>query len=201
MDNTLDKDGFTKRLNRYIQITGQVGGLLTRLGADKYLGLNLDKKSHALNLKRDLGEVKGPFMKIAQLLSMIPDAIPKEYANQLIELQSKAPSMGKFFVRRRMRNELGNHWNKKFIFFNEQASYAASLGQVHKGKLVNGELVACKLQYPDMLSTVKADLKQLEIILDLFEKYNKAIKTKKIHSEISQRLYEEIDYKKEIYNM
>ena len=176
MENTLDKDDFTKRLNRYIQITGQVGGLLTRLGADKYLGLNLDYKSHAINLKKNLGEVKGPFMKIAQLLSMIPDAIPKEYANQLIELQSKAPSMGKFFVRRRMKNELGENWNKNFKFFNENASYAASLGQVHKGKLKNGKLVACKLQYPNMLSTVKADLKQLKIILNLFENIIKLLK-------------------------
>ena len=92
MDNVLDKNKFSKRANRYIQLTGQVGGILTRLGANKFLGLNINKNKHALDLKKDLGEVKGPFMKIAQLLSMIPDALPIEYSNQLIQLQSHAPS-------------------------------------------------------------------------------------------------------------
>jgi len=201
MNNVLDKDKFSKRANRYVQITGQVGGILTRFGANRFLGLNINKDKHALNLKKDLGEIKGPFMKIAQLLSMIPDAIPKEYANELIKLQSHAPSMGNYFVRRRMRNELGEKWKNFFYSFDENAAFAASLGQIHKAKLKNKKLVACKLQYPDMFSAVKTDLTQLKIILDLFEKYNKAIKTKEILSEISQRLYEEIDYNKEINNI
>ena len=201
MDNVLDKNKFSKRANRYIQLTGQVGGILTRLGANKFLGLNINKNKHALDLKKGLGEVKGPFMKIAQLLSMIPDALPIEYSNQLIQLQSHAPSMGESFVRRRMVNELGENWKKFFLNFNTHASYAASLGQVHKAKLKNGDLVACKLQYPDMQSAVDADLNQFRIILNLFEKYNKAIKTKKIYLEIKDRLVEEIDYENEINNM
>ncbi len=201
MNNILDKDKFSKRANRYIQVTGQVSGILTRLGAKKFLGLNIDKNKHALNLKNDIGAVKGPFMKIAQLLSMIPDALPIEYSNQLIQLQSNAPSMGDSFVKRRMLNELGENWDKNFLEFNSSASYAASLGQVHKGKLKNGDIIACKLQYPDMESAVNVDLNQFQIILNLFEKYNKAIKTKKIFSEIKDRLVEEIDYENEINNM
>ena len=201
MNNILDKDKFSKRANRYIQVTGQVSGILTRLGAKKFLGLNIDKNKHALNLKNDIGAVKGPFMKIAQLLSMIPDALPIEYSNQLIQLQSNAPSMGDSFVKRRMLNELGENWDKNFLEFNSSASYAASLGQVHKGKLKNGDIIACKLQYPDMESAVNVDLNQFQIILSLFEKYNKAIKTKKIFLEIKDRLVEEIDYENEINNM
>ena len=201
MNNILDKDKFSKRAGRYIQLTGQVGGLLAKLGANRFLGLNIDKKKHALNLKKDLGEVKGPFMKIAQLVSMIPDALPIEYSNQLMQLQSHAPSMGESFVRRRMVNELGKNWKNFFLNFNFTASYAASLGQVHKAKLKNGDIVACKLQYPDMQSAVTVDLNQFKIILNLFEKYNKVIKTKKIFSEIKDRLVEEIDYENEIKNI
>ena len=98
MNNILDKDKFSKRASRYIQLTGQVGGLLTKLGANRFLGVNIDKDKHALNLKKDLGEIKGPFMKIAQFISMIPDALPIEYSNQLMQLQSHAPSMGELFV-------------------------------------------------------------------------------------------------------
>ena len=201
MEKNLDIDRFSKRLNRYFQITTQVGGIFGRLGANKYLGLNIDQKKYALSLQEKFGQAKGPFMKIAQLLSMIPDAIPKEYANKLIELQSNAPSMGKYFVRRRMKNELGTNWKKKFLTFNESSSFAASFGQVHKAQLNNGKLVACKVQYPDMLSTVKADLIQLKIVLNLFEKFNKVIKTNKIHSEIKERLFEEIDYINEAKNI
>ncbi len=201
MNNILDKDKFSKRASRYIQLTGQVGGLLTKLGANRFLGVNIDKDKHALNLKKDLGEIKGPFMKIAQLISMIPDALPIEYSNQLIQLQSHAPSMGELFVKRRMENELGENWKNFFLDFNTSASYAASLGQVHKAKLKNGDLVACKLQYPDMQSAVNVDLNQFRIILNLFEKYNKAIKTKKIFLEIKDRLVEEIDYENEINNI
>ena len=201
MNNILDKDKFSKRASRYIKLTGQVGGLLTKLGANRFLGVNIDKDKHALNLKKDLGEIKGPFMKIAQFISMIPDALPIEYSNQLIQLQSHAPSMGELFVKRRMENELGENWKNFFLDFNTSASYAASLGQVHKAKLKNGDLVACKLQYPDMQSAVNVDLNQFRIILNLFEKYNKAIKTKKIFLEIKDRLVEEIDYENEINNI
>ena len=201
MNNILDKDKFSKRASRYIQLTGQVGGLLAKLGANKYLGVDINKNKHALNLKKNLGEIKGPFMKIAQLVSMIPDALPTEYSNQLIQLQSNAPSMGESFVRRRMANELGENWKKFFLNFNTTASYAASLGQVHKAELKNGDIVACKLQYPDMESAVTVDLNQFKIILNLFEKYNKVIKTKKIFSEIKDRLVEEIDYENEIKNI
>ena len=201
MNNILDKDKFSKRASRYIQLTGQVGRLLTKLGANRFLGVNIDKDKHALNLKKDLGEIKGPFMKIAQFISMIPDALPIEYSNQLMQLQSHAPSMGELFVKRRMENELGENWKNFFLDFNTSASYAASLGQVHKAKLKNGDLVACKLQYPDMQSAVNADLNQFRIILNLFEKYNKAIKTKKIFLEIKDRLVEEIDYENEINNI
>ena len=201
MDKILDKDSFSKRLNRYFQITSQVGGIVTRIGANKYLGLNTDHKKNAHNLQEKFGQAKGPFMKIAQLLAMIPDAIPREYANQLMKLQTNAPPMGEYFVRRRMKNELGENWKKKFINFNETSSFAASFGQVHKAKLNNGQLVACKIQYPDMLSTVKADLVQLKVVLNLFEKFNKVIKTSKIHSEIKERLFEEIDYIKEAQNI
>ena len=201
MNNILDKDKFSKRASRYIQLTSQVGGLLAKLGANKYLGVDINKDKHALNLKKNLGEVKGPFMKIAQLITMIPDALPIEYSNQLMQLQSHAPSMGESFVRRRMANELGENWQKFFLNFNTTASYAASLGQVHKAELKNGDIVACKLQYPDMTSAVTADLNQFKIILNLFEKYNKVIKTKKIFSEIKDRLVEEIDYANEIKNI
>jgi predicted unusual protein kinase regulating ubiquinone biosynthesis (AarF/ABC1/UbiB family) len=105
--------------------------------------------------------------------------------------------MGWLFVKRRMAAELGLHWQKSFKEFSNEASRAASLGQVHKAKLPSGKEVACKLQYPDMMSAVTADLSQLKLIFSIYQTYNKAIKTGEIYKEITQRLTEELDYERE----
>ena len=106
-------------------------------------------------------------MKEAQLSATIPDLLPEEYARKLAELQSNAPPMSWVFVKRRMKAELGNDWEKHFLQFDKEASFAASLGQVHKANLLNKDKVACKLQYPDMSSAVEADLSQLKIIFKM----------------------------------
>jgi predicted unusual protein kinase regulating ubiquinone biosynthesis (AarF/ABC1/UbiB family) len=73
-------------------------------------------------------------MKVAQLISTIPDAVPAEYAAELQKLQSEAPPMGWAFVKRRMRAELGPDWQDKFDSFEHAPTAAASLGQVHKAR-------------------------------------------------------------------
>jgi predicted unusual protein kinase regulating ubiquinone biosynthesis (AarF/ABC1/UbiB family) len=148
-------------------------------------------------LMESLGDLKGPLLKVAQLLSTIPNALPREYAAELQKLQSQAPPMGWPFVRRRMRAELGDDWEKKFKSFEQTAAAAASLGQVHRAVTMQGEKVACKLQYPDMQSAVDADLRQLKVFLGLFESYDKAINTAEIQKEIAERLREELDYERE----
>ena len=188
---------FAKQIKRYVQVGGVVGTLATKLASKKYLGVNLDKTKHAKEIRSALGNIKGPLMKVAQLSATIPDLLPPEYAYELSQLQSNAPPMGWLFVKRRMVAELGNNWQKKFNNFGKEAAKAASLGQVHKAILLNGDTVACKLQYPDMSSVVKADLSQLKLIFSIYQTYNKAIKTDEVYKEITERLTEELDYERE----
>src|SRR4029077_95492 len=106
---------------------------------------------HASELRSALGGLKGPLMKAAQLLATIPDALPPEYATELPQLQANAPAMGWAFVRRRMASELGPDWQSRFARFDKEASFAASLGQVHRAALsasssLGVREVACKLQ-------------------------------------------------------
>ena len=136
-------------------------------------------------------------MKVAQLSATIPDLLPEEYARKLAELQSNAPPMSWVFVKRRMKAELGENWQDVFLSFDKEASFAASLGQVHKASLPNKDNVACKLQYPDMASAVEADLGQLKIIFKIYSSYNKSIQIREIYKEIEARLKEELDYKLE----
>ena len=189
------------RLRRYAKVTSAMGGLAARLAGEKYLGIKIDREQHASDLRAALGGLKGPLMKVAQILATIPDALPKEYVNELSHLQADAPSMGWLFVKRRMKAELGENWLTNFKDFDKQASAAASLGQVHFAESIDGKELACKLQYPDMGSAVQADLKQLKLIFSLYEKYDSAISTEAIHEELSDRLKEELDYSHEIKNL
>ena len=133
-------------------------------------------------------DIKINFLTPELIAASIPDLLPLEYSQELSQLQSNAPPMGWLFVKRRMAAELGIQWQKKFDTFGKNAAKAASLGQVHKAMLLGGEKVACKLQYPDMASAVKADLSQLKLIFSIYQSYNKAIKTNEVYSEINQRL-------------
>jgi len=189
------------RLRRYAKVTSAMGGLAARLAGERYLGIKINREQHASDLRAALGGLKGPLMKVAQILATIPDALPKEYVNELSHLQADAPSMGWLFVKRRMKAELGENWLTYFNNFDKQASAAASLGQVHFAEDINGKKLACKLQYPDMGSAVQADLKQLKLIFSLYEKYDSAISTEAIHEELSDRLKEELSYSHEVKNL
>jgi predicted unusual protein kinase regulating ubiquinone biosynthesis (AarF/ABC1/UbiB family) len=185
------------RVRRYARVSTAVGGIAARLAGERYLGMPLDRGRHAADLKAALGGIKGPLMKVAQLLATIPDALPKEYVNELVQLQADAPSMGWPFVKRRMASELGPDWQKRFASFEREAARAASLGQVHRAVGLDGRLLACKLQYPDMQSAVEADLSQLKLVMLLYERYDRAVSTGDIHTEIAERLREELDYGRE----
>ena len=196
-----ESNSFGGRLVRYARVGRAVGGLAARAAGQRYLGFKVDREKDARELKEALGGLKGPLMKVAQLLSTIPDALPKEYVQHLSELQANAPAMGWPFVRRRMAAELGPDWEAKFESFEHAAARAASLGQVHRAVAKDGIFLACKLQYPEMASTVAADLRQLKIIFRLYERYDRAISTENIHAEISERLKEELDYAREAKHM
>ncbi len=192
-----EKGHIGRRIKRYAKVSTTMTGLAARLAGQKYLGLDIDKPIHAKQLMESLGDLKGPLLKVAQLLATIPNVLPKEYAAEMQKLQSQAPPMGWLFVRRRMIAELGADWESKFKSFEREAAAAASLGQVHRAVTHSGQKVACKLQYPDMVSAVEADLKQLGLIMGVFEKYDNSVSTGEIQKEITDRLYEELDYKLE----
>ena len=192
-----EENNLVSRVKRYSKVTTSMTSLATKFAGKKYLNFDLSDQKYAAQITEILGNLKGPLMKVAQLSATIPDLLPEEYARKLAELQSNAPPMSWVFVKRRMKTELGENWEKNFSDFDKEASFAASLGQVHKAKLNNKEIVACKLQYPDMSSAVEADLNQLKIIFKIYSSYNKSIQIREIYKEIEARLKEELDYKLE----
>lgn len=191
---------FSGRVKRYAQVGTTVAGQAARLAGARLVG-GFDRGAHAAELRAALGGLKGPLMKVAQMMATIPDALPAEYAAELAQLQANAPPMGKPFVRRRMAAELGPDWQRHFAEFPLEAAAAASLGQVHRARLLDGREVACKLQYPDIESAVEADLAQLGVILSIWRRFDSAIDTSRIQEEIAARLREELDYGLEARHM
>src|SRR6188508_91227 len=102
-----ERNRLTARARRYASVGRNVGGVAARMAGARFLGMDIDRARNAADLAAALGGLKGPIMKVAQLLATIPEALPPEYANELIKLQSQAPPMGWAFVKRRMNAELG----------------------------------------------------------------------------------------------
>ena len=157
-----ERNRITARIGRVASVGANISGAV---GARM---MGADQAALARAVRQALGRSKGPLMKVAQLLSTIPDLLPQAYAEEFRKLQAHAPAMGWPFVQRRMRAELGEDWETKFASFEREAAAAASLGQGHRATAHDGRKLACKLQYPDMASAVEADLGQLKTLLGLF---------------------------------
>ncbi len=192
-----EKNRFSARAKRYANVGSKVGGVAARMAGARLLGVKQDRNANAFALAAALGGLKGPIMKVAQLLATIPDALPPEYASELMKLQSQAPPMGWAFVKRRMSAELGAAWENKFKSFEHHPAAAASLGQVHRARALDGSELACKLQYPDMQSAVEADVRQLKLLFAIRKRFDPALDTTEIAKEIAARLREELDYIRE----
>jgi len=192
-----EKNRFSARAARYARVGANVGGVAARYAGRRLLGGEPNRAGEASALASVLGNLKGPLMKVAQLMATVPDLLPPEYAAELQKLQSDAPPMGWAFVKRRMQAELGADWQSRFAEFEHHPAAAASLGQVHRARSLDGALLACKLQYPDMQSAVEADLAQLEWLLAIRRRLDAAIDTTEIGKEIGARMREELDYRRE----
>ncbi len=196
--NDSEKNRFTARATRYARVGANVGGVAARIATAFITGRSGPADArNAAALAQALGGLKGPLMKVAQLIATIPDVVPPEYAAELQKLQSEAPPMGAAFVNRRMAAELGPKWRDRFATFDLKPAAAASLGQVHRATLGDGTPLACKLQYPDMESAVEADLNQLKILLAIHRQIDGAIDTSEIAKELGARVREELDYHRE----
>ncbi len=152
-----------------------------------------------------LGGMKGAAMKVGQTLSvldpgMVPGPYRDEFQAKLAQLQTMAPSVSFKDMRKVIEQDLGESLQAAFASFDEQAIAAASIGQVFRATLHDGRDVAVKVQYPGIKDVVRADLKNLGMVLRLAARVTPGVDTKEVAQEITDRITEELDYELEASN-
>ena len=154
---------------------------------------------NAMRIVERSTELKGAFMKLTQMLSMRSDLLPAEALAVLATVQSSVPPMGYDVIRAQIERELGAPPEKLFATFEREAFAAASLGQVHRATLHDGEAVVVKIQYPGVEDTVREDLKNVRALLQVLARIGRDVMRQKIdpselYAELEERLREELDY-------
>jgi len=199
----------------------KMGGLASQVGSS-YLWTSLRKpfleaadyeremlSTHLKNARRIVEsskQLRGAFMKLIQMLSTRNDLLPVEAIDILKTTQSSVPPMDYKLISKQLRHELGKPPEQIFASFETEAFAAASLGQVHRARLKNGEEVAVKIQYPGVAETVEHDLSNLKLLLRAMQRVvgdvmRQPIDTKNIYAELEERLREELDYISEARNV
>jgi predicted unusual protein kinase regulating ubiquinone biosynthesis (AarF/ABC1/UbiB family) len=193
----------------------RLGGLVSRVGVSLLarrlgdIGRSDDERRvrEAENLVRNarrvvatLGEMKGAAMKVGQMLSLQEGLLPPEVSEVLAALQQQAPKVPAEVMRYEVEGALGDV-DTHFAHLDHEAFAAASIGQVHRGRLHDGREVAVKIQYPLIDQIVRADLKSLKHLVGSLVAMVSDVDFEPIWAEVRDRLVEELDYAVEANTM
>ncbi len=168
-----------KRLKQIIGIIAEEGFAfaINRTRLKKLIPLRskfkqkLQTESDEIRLRRTLERLGPTFIKLGQLLSIRPDLMPKSYIAELEKLQEKAPSFPTEQAKRIIEQSLGKKINEIFKSFDDEPLASASIAQVHKGILKNGNVVAIKVKRPDIKEIMDRDIEIMLFIARLLDRH------------------------------
>ncbi len=155
----------------------------------------------ARQLKKNILELKGLFIKVGQMISIMTHFLPKAYTEELEGLQDSVPPAPYEEIERRFLEEFEKRPDEFFARFQREPIASASLGQVHEAWNAEGKKLAVKVQYPDIEEIVRIDLKTLKRIFALLHVLFPQYGLKKTYVEIREVVLEELDFKKEGENL
>jgi predicted unusual protein kinase regulating ubiquinone biosynthesis (AarF/ABC1/UbiB family) len=158
-------------------------------------------KSQAALLANELGQLKGSLMKAGQMLSVVGEHLLPPEVNQLLKtLQSQSPPVDWPAIERTLKRNLGEKLS--MLEVETEALASASLGQVHRAKVVSGPHLganlALKIQYPGVDQAIEGDLKALRSMLSLAKIIPKGPRYDEMFREVKQMLHQEVDYSREL---
>ena len=152
-----------------------------------------------------LGTMKGAAMKLGQVMSfldvgLVAEEYREEFQRKLAELRDSAPQVSFKEMRKVIEAEYEEPLEEIFAEFDTEPIAAASIGQVYRATLHDGRTVAVKVQYPGVAGAVRADLKNLGMIMRLLSRMAPGLDVQGIAQEIRLRIDEELDYELEAAN-
>ncbi|HCU25178.1 MAG TPA: hypothetical protein DF383_09175 [Deltaproteobacteria bacterium] len=155
----------------------------------------------ARQIKANILELKGLYIKVGQMISIMTHFLPKPYTDELEGLQDAVPPATYAEIERRLIEEFKAEPEKIFARFDKKPIASASLGQVHVAWSNSGQKLAVKVQYPDIEEIVRIDLKTLKRIFGLLHLIFPQYGLKKTYREIREVVLEELDFKREGENL
>ncbi len=211
-----------RHLNRYRQILTILfkygfGDLVERLDIEQYIEVGLqmiskrkppaqpvEKLNSAERIRMAIEELGPTYVKLGQMLSTRSDMIPPDFMEELYQLQDRVPPRPFHEVKNTVEEEFGQSMASLFEDFSESPIASASIGQVHKAHIRDGEVVAVKVQRPGMKKVIKVDLEILLHLATLAERHIEEMalyRPVKIVEEFARGLEKEVDYTIEAANM
>ena len=166
-------------------------------------GQALARQSAERRIRLALTELGPTFIKLGQLLSTRPDLVGPELADELKQLQSNVQADGPQYVRELIEAELGESLDQLFQEFDETPLASASIGQVHRAKLVGGQTVVVKVQHDKIHKRVQDDLEVLSGLATLAEKIPELAhyRPSATVAQISRMIRRELDFGREERNL
>jgi ubiquinone biosynthesis protein len=156
---------------------------------------------HRLNARRieaAILRLRGLFIKVGQLISIMANVLPDAFRDGLQRLQDQVPPRPARDIEARLREEFGGRApSEVFASFSPEPVASASIGQVHRARLHTGEEVAVKVQYPDIEDIVRVDLRALRRVFGLLRWFMPDYGFDTIYREIREMVLAELDYRRE----
>ncbi len=184
------------KIDQYIEVGLQV---ISRKRGDR-----VEKLSRAVRVRMAIEELGPTYIKMGQILSTRPDLVPVDFVGELARLQDKVPPFPLSEVTRIISEETGCLVEALFEAFDPQPLASASIGQVHRARLKDGEDVAVKVQRPGIRKQVEVDLEILLHLATLAERHIEELahhKPVKIVEEFARSIEKEMDYTLEATSM
>ncbi len=195
---TLDKipTGKIERASKLVKTGVKIGGNYVKYYSKKLVNSDLNKdelnKENASDIYDGLKTLKGSALKVAQMLSMEKNILPRAYSDKFSLSQFSVPPLSAPLVRKTIKKYMGKYPEEIFDTFERNSVNAASIGQVHKASKEGVEM-AVKIQYPGVAESISSDLALVKpIALRMFNIKGKD--SDKYFKEVEEKLFEETDY-------
>lgn len=189
-----------RRAAKIIGTSAKVGGNYLKYYAKKSVNPELSKDTlhadNAADIYASLSELKGSALKVAQMMSMDNQVLPKAYQEQFSLAQYNAPPLSYPLILKTFQQYFGKRPDELFDTFSKQAVHAASIGQVHRAEK-DGKQLAVKIQYPGVADSISSDLKMVKPLAAQLMKIKQA-DLKMYMDEVESKLLEETDYELEL---